>query len=43
MPITPLSEQRDTAGWVSEMLPLFSASCATTPGEATSPAVGFMF
>jgi hypothetical protein len=29
MPLTVASEQRDSVGWVKEMLPLFSESCAT--------------
>lgn len=28
MPLTPVAEQRDTVEWVTEMLPLFNASCA---------------
>jgi endo-1,3(4)-beta-glucanase len=29
MPITPVSEQRDTVGWLQEMLPIFNQSCST--------------
>ena len=28
MPLTPVSEQRDSPAWIQEMLPLFNASCA---------------
>jgi hypothetical protein len=31
LPITPVSELRDQAPWVQEMLPLFNASCASDP------------
>jgi endoglucanase Acf2 len=31
MPITAISEQRDTPAWVKEMLPLFNESCAMSP------------
>ena len=33
MPLTVAAEQRDSPGWVREMLPIFNESCASNPSE----------
>jgi hypothetical protein len=33
MPLTPISELRDSPGWVREMLPIFNDTCASNPSK----------